>query len=234
VTNGNDRVIAKEGYFIIAWTAVFVVVAYFLTREMSLIPRLVIMVLAIDVLALVLFFFRDPDRTLPPGVDPNAVIVAPADGRVVEVKDVSDIPYVGGPGKQLSIFLSILDVHVNRVPGSGVIERATYVPGEYLVAWHPKASEKNERSEFVLRLKNNTRILFRQITGVIARRIVYDIDAGSEVTAGGRFGIMKFGSRMDVVIPDGITFVVGKGDRVKAGVTVLARLDGDMHDGNSH
>ncbi|HUF08127.1 MAG TPA: phosphatidylserine decarboxylase, partial [Rhodothermales bacterium] len=109
-----------------------------------------------------------------------------------------------------------------------VIEQATYVPGKYLVAWHPKSSEKNERAEFVLRHVDGTRILFRQIAGLIARRIVYNIDAGSRVTAGERFGIMKFGSRMDVVVPDGIEFAVSKGDRVKAGVTVIARLGDTM------
>jgi len=225
---GWIRVIAREGLFIIAWAVALVVAVIFFTRDLSVVPRILLIVLAVDVLALVLLFFRDPDRSLAENEDPDCVIVAPADGLVVEVSDVDEIPYVGGPGKQLSIFLSILDVHVNRIPASGVIEQATYVPGEYLVAWHPKSSEKNERAEFVLRHVDGTRILFRQIAGLIARRIVYHIDAGSRVTAGERFGIMKFGSRMDIVVPDGIEFAVSKGDRVKAGVTVLARLGETM------
>lgn len=218
--------IAREGLFIIGWTAAFVVAVIFFTRDLSLIPRIILIVLAVDLLTLVVFFFRDPDRSLPPNEDPDSVIVAPADGLVVAVTDVTDIPYVGGSGRQLSIFLSILDVHVNRIPATGVIERAVYVPGEYLVAWHPKSSERNERAEFVLRHINGTRILFRQIAGLIARRVVYRIDEGSRVTAGERFGIMKFGSRMDVVVPEGVDFAVSKGDRVKGGVTVLARFSG--------
>jgi len=225
---GWIRVIAREGFFIVAWAVALVVAVIFFTRDLSTVPRIILIVLAVDVLALVLLFFRDPDRALAENEDPDSVIVAPADGLVVAVSDVDEIPYVGGPGKQLSIFLSILDVHVNRIPASGVIEQATYVPGEYLVAWHPKSSEKNERAEFVLRHVSGTRILFRQIAGLIARRIVYNIDAGSRVTAGERFGIMKFGSRMDVVVPEGIEFSVAKGDRVKAGVTVIARTGETM------
>jgi phosphatidylserine decarboxylase len=223
--NGQITVIAKEGLPTIAWVGALVIAVFFLTRGMSLVPRLILLVLALDLFTLVLFFFRDPERSLAPGDDADSIIVAPADGRVVEVSDVDDIPYIGGRGKQLSIFLSIFDVHVNRVPASGVIERAEYMPGEYLVAWHPKASEKNERAEFVLRHKNGSRMLFRQIAGLVARRVVYNIDRGSQVTAGERFGIMKFGSRMDVVVPEGVSFVVEKGDKVTAGVTVLARLD---------
>lgn len=221
--------IAREGLFTIAWAVAFVFAVIFLTRDLSLVLRIILIVIAVDILTLIIFFFRDPDRALPPNEDADSVIVAPADGRVVAVSEVADIPHVGGPGRQISIFLSIIDVHVNRIPASGVIERATYVPGEYLVAWHPKSSEKNERAEFVLRHIKGTRIVFRQIAGFIARRVVYRIDEGSRVTAGERFGIMKFGSRMDVVVPEGIEFTVAKGDRVKAGVTVIARLE-QIHD----
>lgn len=220
-----DCVIAKEGLFIVGWTAVLVVAIMFVTRDLSLLPRIIVIVLAIDLLTLVVFFFRDPDRSISSEEDAESVIVAPADGTVVDVIDVADIPHIGGPGRQLSIFLSILDVHVNRIPASGVIERADYVPGQYLVAWHPKSSELNERAEFVLRHVGGTKLLFRQIAGLIARRIVYHVDKGSEVRAGERFGIMKFGSRMDVVVPADIQFEVRKGDKVKAGVTILARLE---------
>ncbi|MGA7307141.1 MAG: phosphatidylserine decarboxylase family protein [Rhodothermales bacterium] len=222
--------IAKEGYFTIAWAGLLVVAVLFLTRDLSLIPRVILIVLAIDVFTLIVFFFRDPDRALPSSENPENVIVAPADGMVVAVSEVADIPYIGGHGSQLSIFLSIFDVHVNRIPASGVIERAMYIPGKYLVAWHPKSSELNERAEFVLKHPSGMRVLFRQIAGLIARRVVYHIDEGSKVTAGERFGIMKFGSRMDVVVPEGVAFMVAKGDRVKGGVTVLARLDHSERD----
>lgn len=222
--SSGSSVIAREGYFTIAWAGLLLLAVIFLTRDLSLVPRIILIVLAVDVFTLTLFFFRDPDRAVPHGEDPDSVIVAPADGTVVSVTDVAEIPYVGGSGRQLSIFLSIFDVHVNRIPASGVIERALYVPGKYLVAWHPKSSELNERAEFVLRHVSGTPILFRQIAGLIARRVVYHIDEGSRVAAGERFGIMKFGSRMDVVVPAGIDFTVSKGDRVRGGVTVVARL----------
>lgn len=217
--------IAREGYAAIAWTGLLVIAVIFLTRDLPTIPRVICIVLAVDVFTLVLFFFRDPDRLLPATEDPDHVIVAPADGLVVAVSEVDEIPHIGGRGRQVSIFLSILDVHVNRIPASGVIERAMYFPGKYLVAWHPKSSELNERAEFVLRHVSGRRILFRQIAGLIARRVVYHIDEGSRVTAGERFGIMKFGSRMDIVVPEGIEFTVAKGDRVKGGITVVARLE---------
>ena len=124
----------------------------------------------------------------------------------------------------MSIFLSPLNVHVNRVPADGVIEYVRYVPGDYLVAWHPKASEKNERSEIGLRHPSGTKILFKQIAGAVARRIVYHLSVGDTVKAGERFGLVKFGSRMDVLVPPGTPLDVAVGDRVTAGETILGRI----------
>jgi phosphatidylserine decarboxylase len=144
---------------------------------------------------------------------------------VVEVVELENEPlYLKGPARRISIFLSPLDVHVNRVPADGIVEWVRYVPGEYLVAWHPKASEKNERSEIGLRHPSGTRILFKQIAGVLARRIVFHLKEGDAVQAGQRFGIVKFGSRMDVLVPPQVTLTVQIGDRVRAGETVLAKL----------
>ena len=215
------KLIAREGFATIGIVALLVVVVIVLTRGLTPIPRIILIVLAVDVLTLVTFFFRDPDRSLPAGVDPSHVLVAPADGKVIDISEVTDNEYIGGPSKQLSIFLSVFDVHVNRVPASGLIEQADYFPGGYLVAWHPKSSELNERAEFGLRHASGTRILFRQITGILARRIVYSIEARDHVNAGERFGIMKFGSRMDVVVPSDFEFLVNVGDRVTGGHTVL-------------
>lgn len=222
--------IARDGFTTIGIAVLLVIAVIALTRGLSPIPRIILIILAVDVLTLVTFFFRDPDRSLPAGVETAQVLVAPADGKVIDIKEVRDNSFVGGPSKQLSIFLSVLDVHVNRVPASGTIEKVDYYPGKYLVAWHPKSSELNERAEFGLRHTSGTRILFRQITGILARRIVYRISEDDEVTAGERFGIMKFGSRMDVVVPSDFEFTVESGERVVGGHTVLGYFQPNQKD----
>ncbi len=168
-----------------------------------------------------LFFFRDPERNVPEG----PYILAPADGKVISIDPVRQETYLGGACKQISIFLSIVDVHVNRYPVSGKVEYVSYHPGQYLVAWHPKASELNERAEFGIRHPSGTKVFFRQITGLIARRIVFHTVEGDEVKAGDRFGIMKFGSRMDILVPDDSDILVSVGDKTVGGETILARLD---------
>ena len=172
-------------------------------------------------LVFTLWFFRDPPRRPPAGAD---LLLAPADGRVLEVVDEEEPLYLVGPARRVSIFLSPLNVHVNRAPCAGVVEYVRYVPGEYLVAWHPKASDKNERSEIGVRHPSGVPVLFKQIAGAVARRIVFHIGEGDTVTAGQRFGIVKFGSRMDVLVPPGVALDVAAGDRVVAGETVIGRI----------
>lgn len=185
--------------------------------------RVPLLVLAGGGLAFTLFFFRDPERVPPPHAKDNGIL-APADGRVVEVVEEEEPLYLEGPAQRVSIFLSPLNVHVNRVPVRGVIEYERYRPGDYLVAWHPKASEKNERSELGVRHPTGTKVLFKQIAGAVARRIVYHIQEGDTVTAGQRFGIVKFGSRMDVLVPPSVSLDVEEGQSVRAGTTVLGRI----------
>jgi phosphatidylserine decarboxylase len=171
--------------------------------------------------AFTLWFFRDPRREPPTGA---TLLLAPADGRVIEVVDEDEPLYLHGPARRVSIFLSPLNVHVNRAPCAGVVEFVRYVPGEYLVAWHPKASEKNERSEIGVRHPSGTPVLFKQIAGAVARRIVFHIARGDSVQAGQRYGIVKFGSRMDVLVPPGVRIDVRAGDRVVAGETVIGDI----------
>ena len=173
-------------------------------------------------LAFTVWFFRDPKRTPPPGAE--ALLLAPADGKVIEIVEEHEPLYLQGPARRVSIFLSPLNVHVNRIPADGVVEFVRYVPGDYLVAWHPKASDKNERSEIGLRHPSGTRVLFKQIAGAVARRIVFYVREGERVRAGQRYGIVKFGSRMDVVVPPDIPLDVAVGDHVVAGETVIGRL----------
>lgn len=178
--------------------------------------------LLIILCGLILYFFRDPQRTSPTD---NSLILSPADGRVVLIQKIEENEYIGQPATQISIFLSPLDVHVNRVPVSGELEFVKYYPGKYLMAWEDHASEMNERAHFGVKHESGIKILFKQITGFMARRIVYHLKEGEVVKSGQRFGIMKFGSRMDVILPEGIDIKVKKGDRTVAGESILAKIN---------
>jgi phosphatidylserine decarboxylase len=162
-------------------------------------------------------FFRDPERT-PPNRDD--VIVSPADGKVLFVKEVRDNKFINGRAKQVSIFMSPLNVHVNRIPIDGTVEYLKYYEGEYLVAFEDKSSEKNERAEFGIN-SGHGKVFFKQIAGFIARRIIYEIKIGDSVKMGERFGMIKFGSRVDVIVPFNWRERVKKDDMVSAGETIL-------------
>jgi phosphatidylserine decarboxylase len=170
----------------------------------------------------VVFFFRDPERSSPPG-DRN--VLSPADGKILEVKQIddSDNP-LGGPAVKVSIFMSIFNVHVNRVPLNGVVEKIEYHPGKFFSANLDKASLENERNIVTLSADDSKRIVVTQIAGLIARRIVCNISEGDSVTAGNRFGLIRFGSRLELLLPPESSVSVEKGDRARAGVTVIARL----------
>lgn len=215
---------AKEGYLIIGVTAVLAVVLIVVGMFVGPVLRAMLFAIAIAAMGFTLWFFRDPERTMPDGAVGGDMILAPADGKVVLVEEVQDSLYLKGPAKQVSIFLSPLNVHVNRNPVDGVVEYDEYVPGDYLVAWHPKASEKNERSQIGVRHPSGARVLYKQIAGAVARRIVYHIKVGDDVVAGERFGIVKFGSRMDILVPPESTIDVVVGARTVAGETILGRL----------
>jgi phosphatidylserine decarboxylase len=167
-----------------------------------------------------LFFFRDPDRTTTAAL---ADVVSPADGRVVVAGDADPAAAPPGQWRQVSIFLSPVDVHVNRVPVSGRILRVDYKPGKFLPAYKREAATENERNEIWIDHAGQT-IVCRQVVGVLARRIVCRVPAGAEVRAGDRFGVMKFGSRIDLFLPTTATLTVSVGDRVESGVTVVAAL----------
>jgi phosphatidylserine decarboxylase len=174
--------------------------------------------------AFFLFFFRDPDRHPPLGDD---AVVAPADGRVLVAGPATPEAAPTEPGaaawQQVSIFLSPMDVHVNRVPVSGRVTRVTFTPGRFLPAYRLDAAVVNERSEVWIDHKGQM-IVARQIVGVLARRVVCRLQAGENVHSGDRFGIMKFGSRMDVFLPPGATITVKVNQTVRGGETVIAVL----------
>lgn len=169
-------------------------------------------------------FFRDPDRTIPEKVLlDESYIIAPADGKVVNIEDEFEKYYLKADSKRISIFLSPIDVHVNRTPSKGVVDFYEYFEGDYLVAYHPKSSELNEHSRIGV-LNKYGKVYFKQIVGVLARRIVCDIKVGDKLEAGDKIGMMKFGSRMDIAISPESEIYVKVGDRVVAGETIIARL----------
>ncbi len=173
-------------------------------------------------LGIVIYFFRDPERETPVG---DELIISPADGKVVLIKEIEEDVYLKTKAIQVSIFLSPLNVHVNRNPISGKLEYLKYHPGKYLMAWDENASIENERADFGVLHSSGTKLFFKQITGFLARRIVYHISEGDDLKAGERFGMMKFGSRMDVIVPSNVEVHVKVGDRTWAGQSILGKIN---------
>lgn len=213
---------AREGYTTILVTILFALLvslgAYYLNHWSS---YLIYAAMAL-LMAFILYFFRDPDRDITQG---DNLVLSPADGKVVLVKEVEEEEYIKGAATQISIFLSPADVHVNRLPISGQLEYLEYHPGAYLMAWDHRASTLNERADFGIRHKSGKKVFFRQITGFMARRIVYHIQKGDTLNAGDRFGMMKFGSRMDILVPADVEVKVSKGEKAVAGKTILAMIN---------
>ncbi len=208
----------RYGYTTIGITAIIFFIGLslsFFTNSNLL--KLVLIVIPLFFLIFSLNFFRDPERT-PPQED--NVVVSPADGRVLFVKEVMDNKYINDRAKQVSIFMSPLDVHVNRIPINGEVEYVKYLNGDFIAAFEDKASERNERAEFGIMSKYG-KVFFTQVAGYIARRIIYNLKEGDKVKIGERFGMIKFGSRVDVVVPESWEVEVKKDDRVVAGETVL-------------
>ena len=170
--------------------------------------------------AFFLFFFRDPDRHPPPG---DHLVVSPADARVMVV---GDVPWAGAPPgewKIISMFLSPMDVHVNRTPVSGTVTKVEYHPGQFLPAYKKEAGELNEWTEVWFNRRGGP-VVVRQIVGILARRIVCRLTEGEQVSAGQRFGVMKFGSRIDMFLPRSATILAKAGDKVVGGETTVATL----------
>lgn len=208
----------KYGYSTISLVlliCLILVAASFLINSVSV--RVLLTALIIFLLVFTLNFFRDPERITPTGEN---IVISPADGTILFVKEVTEEKFIKGKAKQISIFMSPLNVHVNRIPITGKVEYLQYHKGEYLVAYDDKASEKNERNEIGITGKIG-KVLYTQIAGFVARRIVSELKLGDSVVAGKRFGMIKFGSRVDVIVPESFTTSLKKGDNVFAGETIL-------------
>ena len=212
--------ITKYGYDVVGAVVVIVVVVSLLVWffvDPKPVKYGVIGVL-FSFLIFTLYFLRDPERVPPEG---DNLVLAPADGKVVLVEEVEENEFLGGDAVQVSIFMSPLNVHVNRFPISGTVRHFEHFPGEYLVAYDEKSSLRNERTHIGVE-NGTTRVLFKQIAGFVARRIVAEVAIGDSAVAGRRFGMIKFGSRVDVLIPKGFVVRVRRGDGTVAGETILA------------
>ncbi len=175
-----------------------------------------------------LYFFRDPERKLPDGYKSNQIL-SPGDGKVVVIENIINTEKnFFEKGEELvliSVFLSPLNVHVNRIPLTGEVKYLNYIKGDYIVAFDHKSSERNERSEIGIEdTMNGNKVLFKQIAGFVARRIVYDIKIGDRVTAGDRFGMIKFGSRIDILISKSSNVLVKIDQKVTGGETIIAEF----------
>ena len=179
--------------------------------------RIPLILFSVCLILFTLNFFRDPKRTVPNKVN---IVVSPADGRILFVKAVLEDKFINGKAKLVSIFMSPLNVHVNRIPISGKVEYVKYIRGEYLAAFEDKASERNERNEIGI-TNPAGKVFFTQIAGFVARRIVSDLKVGDSVNIGNRFGMIKFGSRVDIIVPVEWQVKVKKDDNVTAGETIL-------------
>ena len=211
----------REGQKIILITFFLVIAAVVVTQFYVDIIwlRYGIQIIALILLVLILQFFRNPKRLVTPNFDD---ILAPVDGKVVVIEEVEETEYFNGKRRQISIFMSPLNVHVTRYPSSGTITYSKYHPGKYLVAWHPKSSTENERTTIVLHTPKFGEIMYRQIAGAMARRIVNYAEEGEQVTQGTDAGFIKFGSRVDILLPLNSKVSVKLGQKVIGAKTCIA------------
>lgn len=216
--------IHKEGYTSIALCILFIFVTnaiiHYYIPDVTWFVWLWYIVSAF-LFIIILQFFRSPKVNFTLN---DQQIICPADGKVVVIEETEETEYLKDRRIQISVFMSPINVHINRNPLSGIVKYFKYHPGKYLFAWNPKSSTENERTTIVVESKNGVPILFRQIAGALARRIVWFVKEGDQVAQGQEFGFIKFGSRVDVFLPLGTEVNVNIGDTVKGGVTVLAKL----------
>jgi phosphatidylserine decarboxylase len=205
--------IAPDGYPFIIIFALITVIVYFFGKPW-------IAILPLTITLFVLLFFRDPERKIPKGED---IFVSPADGKVILIKDVYEKDYLKAESKEISIFMSLLNVHVNRSPCDGKVSLVKHSSGKFLVAHKDAASMENENTVMVLEGKDG-KIVVRQVAGFLARRIVCRAEVGDKLRRGERYGMIKFGSRLDIYLPKDVKIKVKAGDKVKAGETILGQM----------
>ena len=211
----------EGGKIILIATTLTVIITLFATKLTSILwLEKTIQIAALAFLILILQFFRNPNRKIEAN---DKVVLAAVDGKVVVIEEVEETEYFKDKRRQVSIFMSPINVHVNRNPISGIVKYAKYHPGKYLVAWHPKSSTENERTTVVI-AGSKAEVLFRQVAGALAKRIVYYVKEGDMATQGGEMGFIKFGSRIDLYLPLSAKIEVSLQQKTKGGETVVATL----------
>lgn len=206
--------VAKEGYPFLGF-------AVFCTVLLAIFQLPVATAIAFIITTFILCFFRDPERFVPTIDD---ALVSPADGKVIHIETIAENPFIEGEVKKIAIFMNVFNVHVNRVPFSGTVDKILYKPGKFYSADSDKGGLENEYLAAVITTPQDKKVAFVQIAGLIARRIVCWLEPGDEVRRGRRFGLIRFGSRVDLYLPPDTVIVAHEGDKVKAGETVLAHL----------
>jgi phosphatidylserine decarboxylase len=214
----------REGTPTLLLVTAVVCFGFFALMQWPVLPQAVAIIIGgalAAVWAIVVWFFRVPKRSVPVN---DAHVLSPADGKVVAIEEVQEAEYFNDKRRQVSIFMSPLNVHVNYYPLSGTTSYARYHPGKYLVAWHPKSSTENERSTVVVKHPKHGEVLFRQIAGALARRICTYSKPSEPARQGQEFGFIKFGSRVDVLLPLDARVTVKLGDCVQGSVSVIAQF----------
>jgi phosphatidylserine decarboxylase len=212
--------IAPDGIKIIVITFIVLIICLVITYFFPFLSLKILSSIIAIIFLYNFYFFRDPERTIPEGRD---LILSPADGTVVLIEEVDEPYYFKSKVKRVSIFLSVFNVHVNRIPVSGTVEFVKYIKGKFLVAFADKASEENEQSIIGIRHEKG-KLLFKQIAGIIARRIIYHVEEGDTVKAGDRFGLIRYGSRVDMFFPENVDIKVGLKDKVYGGETIIGEF----------
>ncbi|MCG8529097.1 MAG: phosphatidylserine decarboxylase family protein [Desulfovibrionales bacterium] len=200
----------------------FIVLALFITGVFFYFEWTVLAVLSTAITLFVTWFFRDPERQAQ---SPATDLISPADGRVIIVDRLSECEYMDGPCQKVSIFMNVFNVHVNRIPFDGIVKRVSYHPGKFINASFDKASIHNERNALLIETANHKEFAVVQIAGLIARRIVNCVEVGERVQRGERYGMIQFGSRLDLYLPLDFEPVVKIGDKTQAGVTVIGHMN---------
>lgn len=216
--------IHKEGYKILGGLFVSLLAVNIVVRNITDDYNLIFAITAVTVFVFLFtaYFFRNPKRYI---VAEDDIVLSPCDGKVVAIEEVYEPEYFQDKRLQVSIFMSPTNVHVNWTPISGEVKYSKYHPGKYLVAWHPKSSEKNERTSIVIEDEDGVEVLVRQIAGALARRIVNYCEEGKEMEQGNQLGFIKFGSRIDLFLPVDTKVEVDLKQKVKGGKTVIARFE---------
>ena len=206
--------VAKEGYPFIAFFA-------FCTLIFAILELPVVTAILLLTTTFVLSFFRDPERFTP---EQENALVSPADGKIILIENIVDDQFTGGEAQKISIFMNVFNVHVNRIPFSGKVETILYTPGKFYSADSERGALQNEYCATVITTQHGKKLAFVQIAGLIARRIICWLEPGDQVTKGRRFGLIRFGSRVDLYLPPETKLAVQLGQKVRAGETVLGHL----------